>query len=177
MAVLRDIPRFNQISAPSPLDSDKEIVLSIDKGVVEKVGSIAWTNKLYAMSYNILGVIPPTNNAGLHEMESTEEDNSRGIKDAHAVFQGIRRPHIEEGGDESVFVYIIKPKYCYKYIPDMACTTKREPFPEKAVFAVYVNFDQEKDIGEVFNWELLKADPAEPHLPESSEHRYDRRVW
>ena len=177
MTGLLSVPDVQVATAPSPLDRNAQIEIVVDRTIIEKVGSIGWTHKIYGMYYNILGCPPPVNNAEYHERDSHSTDNSQGILDTHAVFKGIKRPHVGRGVDKSVYIYIIKPEYCYKFIPDMVCAAQRAPFPENAVFAVYIKLDEDDNTWEVFNWELLKADPSDPLLPENFNDRYDERRW
>lgn len=165
------------IRAPSPFDPKKDITLRIDRGIVGKLSEISSTHKLYQMYYNICGYPPPVNNIGYYERESKVVDNSCGIKDTHAVFQGLKRPHLAEDGDKSVFIYISKPDYIYKYKPGMVCVVARSRFPEQAVFAVYVNLDSSGETGEIFNWELVKSDPEDMRLPHNHKDRYDQLRW
>lgn len=159
----------------SPLNADNEISVRVDIGNVGKLSNIAWSHKLFAMYYNILGYPPPYNNVGYHEKDSEEVDDSKGILDAHAVFQGLKRPHIDEDGDKQVYIYICKPAFCYKRIVNMTCTIKRAPFPDGAVFAIYLNLDDDGSTGEVFNWEFVKCDADDPTMPEDFKNRYDQR--
>jgi len=165
------------IRAPSPSDLNEEIELRVDSSIVGKLSEISSTHKLYQMYYNLCGKLPPVNNIGYYEQDSDIDDNSKGIMDTHAVYQGLKRPHIDEDGDETVYIYITKPKYIYKYKPGMVCVVARETFPVGAVFAAYVNLDKEETSGEVFNWELVKCDPNDHRLPENSESRYDQTRW
>lgn len=166
-----------RIVIPSPQSAEEQIEVWVDSGIVGKLSSIRATHQLFALYYNVLGQLPPVNNAGYHEKDDQEADNSRGILDAHAVFQGLNRPHIEEDGDKSVYIYIVKPKYTYEYVPDMATTCRRKLAPEGAVFAVYVKLNEEGTGGEIFNWEFVKCDPQDQSLPEDHENRYDERRW
>ncbi|MDT8397350.1 MAG: hypothetical protein RQ899_01905 [Pseudomonadales bacterium] len=166
-----------QVIAPSPWDPDKEVRLRVDRGIVGKLGEIASTHRIYQMYYNVCGYPPPVNNIGYYERHSTEVDDSRGIRDAHAVFQGLKRPHLKEDGDKSVLIYITKPAYIYKYKPGMACVVARNPFPKGAVFAIYVNMDEGGDTGEIFNWELLKCAFDNDSLPDNYNERYDTVRW
>ncbi|MBT11368.1 MAG: hypothetical protein CMI02_04955 [Oceanospirillaceae bacterium] len=168
--LLTDIP------APAPYQRKTLCTLNIDQGTVAIFAGHRRTAKLFEMIYNIAGALPPVNNIGAHESDDIFPDNWGGIKHAHAVFKGIKRPFKDEGLDGHVFVYVIKPRYYYKYEVNMVCPAKRMETPKAVVLAVYVKFsDPSYTDGTILSWDWVRAD--EEDLPKGHTERYEERLW
>ena len=166
------------IAAPSPIDPSQRVSLRVDPTVMKKLSELRATTQILQFFYNICGCLPPVNNIGFHERDCVVEfpDHSKGIQDTLAVFQGLKRPCNDDGEDKLVFVYVTKPNYYYKFLPDMTCCAKRHSAPPKTVFAIYVKFDDESlTAGEIIQWEIVVADSAEPNYPQEFSERYDAK--
>lgn len=163
-----------------PSIKDGSIIrLNIEQERVRQLASLGRKSALFELLYNVCGIVPPVNNIGYHEQnEAPFQDNWGGMRHAHVVFQGIKRPMNGQDFDKNVYVYIAKPKYVYRFEPHMVCVAKRHDAPAGAVFACYVLFDDEQHTsGKVVNWEWLEVDQQDPMLPADYSERYDKRVW
>lgn len=158
---------------------DGTTVLDIAEGRVKQLANLGRKSALFELVYNVCGIVPPVNNIGYYEKDGTPfPDCWGGMKHAHVVFQGIRRPMNEQGFDKNVYIYVAQPKYVYRFEPSMVCVAKRHIAPAGAVFACYVLFDSEElSSGRVINWEWLDADQGDPSKPADWAERYDNEVW
>lgn len=83
-----------------------------------------------------------------------------------------------DGVDKDVYIYVVRPRYVYRFIAHMVCLARREAAPDGAVFVCYVVFnDALLEHGVVVNWEWVFADPEDPALPANYSDRYDEKVW
>lgn len=165
------------IFAKSPLGEFNGSQFLIPKQSIEPHVKARRHSKVYECFYNIGGVRPPVNNIGYYEKDCKFNDSWGGLTKAHALFKGITRPYINGNLDETVYIYVIKPKFVYKYEVSMVCPARRINAPEDAVFCVYVNFaDQSLSKGIILGWEWVFADKS-GKLPDDHENRYSERVW
>lgn len=167
---------FNAL-APSPDGSARMIELTVDAERVRQLAGLRRKTPLYELTYNVMGQLPPVNNIGYHEQDIFP-DHWGGVRRAHTIFKGLRRPMNDHDLDGNVYVYVMSPPYTYRYIAHMACTAKRYDAPVNTVFAVYVIFDDNNfDKGFIVNWEWIGADPDNPKLPRDHTERYEQQVW
>lgn len=145
---------------------------------IKQLASLGRRNALYEAFYNVCGILPPVNNIGHHEKKhSPFPDGWGGMKHAHVIFRGVRRPLTEDGIDKKIYVYAVSPRFVYEYVPDMVCCAKRKPAPKGAVFVAYVVFNTDFSKGEILNWEWVVADQEKPNYPANYKVRYDEEVW
>jgi hypothetical protein len=110
-----------------------------------------------------------------------------------AIFQGIKRPFLDDGLDDFVFIYISNPEETYHYYPrDRFEGTGPYPdyAPSNSVFATFVSLAPPvveaicKDLGStddnirgaVLAWEWTTASEGDPRLPNGFATRYRRRI-
>lgn len=169
---------LTQIRARAP-DADGTVVtLSVEPTLIQRLASAKLTNKLFDFSYVICGIPPQVNNIRFHERRTAPVEPPRGLLDPHAIYQGIRRPMIDEGIDGSVYVYILRPEHHYRYIPHMVCVAKLVAPPRNTVFVAYVQYgDNDFNNGNIVGWDWVKADPDRPDMPKQFGDRYEREVW
>ena len=149
---------------------------------LERVGQFAGSGRLtplFELLYNVCGIVPPVNCIGYHERDQPPfQDGWGGLKRAHTVFRGIKRPMNGDGFDRDIYIYVVSPPFSYRHIVDRVCPAKRVGAPEGTVFVAYIKFDDEEfSSGEVLNWEWVMADPNCPRYPEGHASRYDEKVW
>lgn len=167
---------FETVS-PSPDGGNRMITLTVDAERVRQLAASRRTTALFELAYNVLGKVPPVNNIGYHE-QSAFPDHWGGMRHTHAIFRGLKRPMNDHDLDGAVYVYVLSPRFTYRYIADMACTAKRFEAPENTVFAVYVIFeDNNFDRGSIVNWEWVGSDPDDSRYPRDYRDRYEQRVW
>lgn len=164
--------------APSPAGDHTLISLAVEPERVQQIAKLGRRTPLFELIYNVCGIRPPVNNIGYHE-DDLFPDNWGGMQHTHAIFKGLRRPMNNHGLDDRVYVYLMQPRYTYKYVPNMVCVAKRHPAPTGSVFAVYVTFKDETEFigGTIVNWEWVLSDPDSPQYPKGFETRYDQRIW
>lgn len=168
--VLTDIP------APAPYRLKELCTLNVHPETVKIHANQRHLTKLFEMIYNICGALPPVNNIGAHEKDHDFPDHWGGMKHAHALFKGIKRPFQDDGLDNHVFIYVIKPHYYYEYVVSMVCPAKRKKTPDGIVLAVYVKFtDSDYTEGVILSWDWVRADDND--LPKGHQQRYDERLW
>jgi len=166
-----------EAAAPSPDGGNRMITLAVDAERVRQLATSRRTTALFELIYNVLGKVPPVNNIGYHE-KSVFPDNWGGMIHTHAIFKGLKRPMNDHELDGAVYVYLMSPRFTYRYIADMACTAKRFDAPKDSIFAVYVIFeDNNFDRGSIVNWEWVSSDRHAPRYPRDYKDRYEQRVW
>ena len=118
---------------------------------------------------------------------------TKGLLAATAVFRGIRRPRIDAGRDETVYVYVTSPPRTYEYTRKFEAVSSA-PKPVNSVFVAYVELrtgltisDQQitplNDAlaagirGTVNYWEWVLASSEEKSLPNDYQKRYSERMW
>lgn len=82
-----------------------------------------------------------------------------------------------DGDDEKVYIYVLKPNKVYKYIAHMVCMAKQIPAPSNSVFLVYTIFKEDFFKGTIVNWEWVPCDSLNSELPEDYDTRYTTRIW
>ena len=179
-----DMERIKQgvvnIAGPSPIDSARKVQFEIDDRAIEYYCKDGKLSSIFQVFYNVAGVPIPVNSFGFHEQHESEEfpDHFGGIRHTVAVFQGVKRPLDDVGFDRNIFVYVTDHRYSYEYIPHMVCIAKRREMPKDSVFVIYVYFENEADdVGQIRDWEWVKAGDSNPPLPENCGIRYEREKW
>jgi hypothetical protein len=133
-------------------------------------------NQIFEAYYNLCGRVPPVNNIGYHE-STPFPDNWGGIRRAHLIFRGLKRPCKNPGVDSEFYTYVTKPRFRYKYTPGMVCTAKRVDVPDGLLFVAVVSYQDDKDLGEILNWEWVEVSERNPDCPTCYDSRYDEEVW
>jgi hypothetical protein len=65
----------------------------------------------------ILGAEPPV--LGCAHRNRKMKGELTKLADAHALFQGIKRPLADDDDGSQVLAYVLKPKFMYENSPDM----------------------------------------------------------
>jgi hypothetical protein len=111
-----------------------------------------------------------------------------GLMAASALYQGIKRPRINPGGDERVLVYVTNPPHSYTY-PDRNALPIRAPKPKDSVFVAYAELfadgldrsrlegaPSEID-GVVHFWEWVISSEEDRLIPAGAAGRYAACCW
>jgi hypothetical protein len=119
------------------------------------------------------------------------------LKNATALFQGLRREMFAPRVDERVYVYLSTPEHDYVYPTDRATAEMARPLrvkaPEQSIFATFALISQ-RDVSEigddlrsyegtemdglVLGWQWTHpVDANTPTLPAFPETRYARGIW
>jgi len=116
-----------------------------------------------------------------HDLEVAKSELTR-RRDAHACFQGVRRPCAEDGDGDNVVAYVLKPNVVigYKALPPAMLAVK-EVIPGDLVLVAYVRLDapvtETGPIGVLTHWQFVEADAADCMLPKGYKERYAKRLW
>ncbi len=173
------INQLKKVQVRHPIDGT-EITVAPNPRLMQQLAGTRQIAKLFDYSYVLCGLPPQVNNIGYFERNSTIEDEheNRGLLRAHAIFRGLKRPCIDDGVDAEVYVYVMKPRFTYRYAPGMVCAAKRTDAPRDSVFVTYIRFiGQEFDRGEIVGWDWVPCDAQEQRLPAGYNERYSGEVW
>ena len=102
--------------------------------------------------------------------------------DAHACFQGVRRPIAEDADGDGFLAYILKPTvfFLYEPRPPLVLCLKEE-VPEDLVFVAYVKLDNPAETnatkGVLTHWHFVEADKRDALLPAGFDQRYVKQLW
>lgn len=165
------------VKSPFPGEDFREVAISANNERMRQLAGTRRPVQLFEAYYNVCGLVPNVNNIGYHEQDIRFQDNWGGIRRAHVIFKGIKRPCKNSGNDEDIFVYVTKPKFRYRYEPGMVCVAKRVEAPDNVLFVALVSFPPGQDVGEVLNWEWVETDPDGSQKPIGYADRYDQEVW
>jgi hypothetical protein len=111
-----------------------------------------------------------------------------------AIFQGLNRPFLGPGVDETIYAYVSSPPENYTFLSDDKSSGSgphRIPVPRESVFVTFVSFAQDMvdnvrrsldpadraSGGAVLFCEWTMASRAEPSLPRDRDTRYRRIIW
>lgn len=180
MAVLAAADKFSNTRKVRCVAPDKSnCYVEVSEVYMKRHGAAGRTNKLVEYWSLIVGVKPPMNNIGKHE--NFKEFPLSGMKDAHALYRGIKRGCNENSDGSDVFIYLIKPQYHYELIPDMVCMAKCSPVPDDWILAVYVRFADQEDndgvSGTIIDWHFVRAQGHDKMKPCDESTRYEERIW
>lgn len=167
------------VLAPSFDDPEKLMKLAVDASWILNNAAHARRQPLMDFWALVQGSAPPVNNVGYHEGGTVPD--LPGLKAAHALFCGLKRPIDDADHDGEVYVFVTLPKEMYHYVADMVCVAKAREVPRDAVFACYVRRYQQETgdgiSGRILAWEWVKAVPEEPTLPQDWQERYQAERW
>jgi hypothetical protein len=132
--------------------------------------------------WSVLLGIPPKINLVTQFNQDAGVGLSRLI-DAHACFQGIKRPLAEDGNGEKLLAYILKPAHFYEFRPHPACVAYKADVHADLVFVAYAKLDEpcgpdgHPIKGVLTHWQFVESATENPELPIEFDTRYDRRLW
>jgi hypothetical protein len=112
-----------------------------------------------------------------------------GLLEAHALFQGLKRPCLMLGHDADICVYVLSSASTFVYranVKNKSVGPERYPKPDASVFVVYANLSMRQNQSEsgqvaldgvILFWEWILADQDQPLLPAQHGSRYVKRIW
>lgn len=129
----------------------------------------------------VMGLPPPVLGVGASKNYPPAAGLSS-LRQAHACFEGLKRPIGNQDGGDGVVVYVTKPSCAYRYRPSPTGTAEKFSVPEDVVFLTCVKLDVPYEpnamaSGVVTHWLFSEADPNGPDLPVEFETRFARRLW
>jgi len=150
-----------------------------------------FTDRLEAKAGEYFGLVHGNWNEYVGDDELVDGGTS-GLLGATSLFRGIRRPRLDDGRDEQIYVYVLNPKWSYTYKRDESGLRRTEK-PYNSVFVAYVELRNDgaaleeaeklsQDVksqirGVVQFWEWVLAADDDKTLPDSFNARYDERMW
>jgi len=165
-----------KVIARSP--SGAQATLSVEPNRVQQLAKNGRYNPIFELFYNVCGILPPLPNIDYATRDSLFADNWGGLRRAHAIFKGLKRPLATENRDSEIYVYVLSPRYVYEYEASMVCIAKRKEAPIGALFLVYVIFNDESLLhGTILNWEWVISAKSNTRLPKDYKSRYEEEVW
>lgn len=169
---------FLPVNAPSPDSSGGFVELLVNRSRIQDIAETGRNNDIFALFYNVCGVVPPVNNIGYHENNSFKDDWG-GLRHSHVIFRGLKRPFHEQNHDSNVYIYVTCPRFVYRFVTDnMVCPAKRVDSPPNSVFVSYVVFKEDSfKVGEIKSWEWIVADKNNSRFPADYSSRYEEKVW
>jgi hypothetical protein len=110
------------------------------------------------------------------------------------IYQGLKRPFLGPGVDDTIDAYVSRPHLSYTYRPEKILTNaelRTLPAPINSVFIAFVSLAigvvEEARIasrpagpeidGAVRYWEWTMASESDPNIPRDADSRYGREVW
>lgn len=182
MADLPQDQRLRPICEPFDVKSPfrEGTVKAVVKPDNERMRHLAKTRRpiqIFEAYYNLCGLLPEVNNIGYHEQADPFPDNWGGIRRAHLIYKGLKRPCKTHGQDSEFYIYVTKPRFRYEFQGGMVCVAKRVEAPANFLFVAIVSFAKDKELGEILNWEWVEECEDNPGYPIEFETRYDKEVW
>jgi hypothetical protein len=175
-----DLPQL--IDAPSPYD--KSTVCRLRTASFDALKGARAGRRDPMMTYwsIIMGMTPPGVALREDDIELATPNNFISINDAHACFQGLRRPVADDQSGQTMVAYILKPRLAYGY-HYVSAEAGIYIVPRNVVFAAYARLDWPIELrptaiaGVLTHWEFVPADQTDTMLPDDWADRYDTRRW
>lgn len=129
----------------------------------------------------VIGTPPPVLGVGAEKNYPSAAGLSS-LRQAHACFEGLKRPVGNQNGGDGVVVYVTKPAAAYRYRPSMTGTAEKFDVPDDLVFLSCVRLDSPYHPGDVASgiithWLFSETDPDNRMLPIDYATRFARRLW
>lgn len=165
------------LRARSPEDRNRSCRVRVNALDLQKAAENRRRHPAYEFWSVLAGKAPP-----VPHREADAEVGLTSLFDAHACFQGVKRPVAEDGDGAQFVAYILKPKWFfhYEFKPPLVLSTKRA-VPDDLVFVAYVRLDEPAETngkkGVLTHWHFVEADPRDPTMPVGFDERYVRQLW
>jgi hypothetical protein len=165
------------IKARSPFDVDRICEFRVSRSDVFKAADSRRRQPAYQYWSVLEGKPPPVPTDAVDA-----SDGLVNLLDAHACFQGIKRPAGEDDGGEEFVVYVLKPRsfFAYEFRSPIVFSTK-EAVPPDLVFLAFVRMDQPSEPGTIkgvlTHWDFVDADERDEMLPVEYDTRFRAPLW
>jgi hypothetical protein len=166
------------VAAVSPFDPEP-VIYRIARHDVEKARAAMRRQPIFDLWSIVLGEPPQVPNVA-----PAKPGELTCLAEAHACFQGIRRPVGLDDDGSSMLAYILRPRTHYVYEPSMVCVAAKQAVPADLVFAAYVRLDEPfgakfpGTTGVLTHWQYVEADSdGQVLLPVDYQTRYHKRMW
>lgn len=165
------------IRARAPEDRSRSCRVRVNREDVVKAAGRRRRQPAYDFWSVLNGKPPPVPNR--------EADPNSGLMtlfDAHACFQGVRRPIAEDADGDRFVAYVLKPSHFFVYDarPPLVMCLKRVVDAD-LVFVAYVRLDEPMHTnavkGVLTHWHFVEADSRDNRLPDDFDHRYVKQLW
>jgi hypothetical protein len=133
----------------------------------------------------VIGELPGF--AGVERYLEEFNEARTALSQAHACFQGLKRPIGDDDHGFDVVAFVTKPKMTFSYSPDFGCMIKPKRIPNDLVLVTYAQLDRDcgtanqrpklSATGMVIHWEFVEADATDLSLPIGFGERYRKRHW
>jgi len=168
------------VEAPSEADRTISCIFRLSSSDSVKMARACRRQPIFELWSCVLGVPPPV--PGCKHRNRRVAGRLTRLKEAHALFKGIKRPLAEDDDGAQVLAYVLKPEFMYEYDPGMVSVALRVSVPQDVVFVVYVRLNNLGDgsdamVGTITHWSFVEADQDNPMLPVEYSSRYRNRLW
>lgn len=170
-----DLP--TTIRARSPEDRNRPCRVRVNRDDVVKAAANRRRQPAYDFWSVLTGKAPP-----VPHRETDPDTGLLSLFDAHACFQGVRRPIAEDPAGDGFLAYVLKPKAFFLYEPRpplILCL--KEDVPADLVFVAYVKLDNPAETnatkGVLTHWHFVEADRRDGRLPVDFDQRYVKQLW
>ncbi|WP_143149196.1 hypothetical protein [Hyphomicrobium sp. CS1BSMeth3] len=171
------------IAAKSPFDPSAACCHRVSGHDVRRAAENGRRQPAFEFWSVICGQAPPVNNVFSAAGRVEAEAGLISLSEAHACFKGIKRPLGEDDDGADYVVYVLRPRFFYRYVPSMVCVAEKVEVPGDLLFTAYARLDHPPDggatllIGTLTHWDFVEADANDPRLPVSFGNRYSERLW
>lgn len=170
---------FEQVVEAPSKDKDRMLRFGISKEFVDTNLAVRKLTPIYQLHAHDLGQLPPINLVS--ELKPAPELTT--LKDSLALFEGVKRPHVDENDGASVLVYVLKPKITIEWAATMKVMAQTVFPPTNSTFTALVRTDLELQDkqgpihGLVTRVEWTLTNSPDLFLPKNYDTRYDTRHW
>ena len=130
---------IDDLTVEAPSFDNPEVMkkLGVDASWINLNAIHARRQPLFDFWALVKGAPPPINCIGHHE--GYVFPDLPGLKSAHALFSGLRRPIDTSHNGDDVYAFVTLPKVLYISVVDMVCLARMHQVPKNAVFTCYVS--------------------------------------
>lgn len=173
-----NLPRT--ITGRSPFNRDRLAEFRVCQSDVVKAAENRRREPAYEFWSILAGQLPPVPGAD-RLVEYGDQDLSK-LMDAHACFQGVKRPCADDGDGSQIVAFILKPSSFFAFDPRPPVPRMNKKKVDKdLVFVAYARLDEPcgaaPHMGVLISWEFVEADDNDQSLPHDYANRFVNRLW
>jgi hypothetical protein len=170
------------VVALSPTDKTRTCRFRLSRQDATRAAQDHRLQRIWEFWSAVIGEPPPVPNVKTWGANHPAEEGLTQLVEAHACFQGIKRPMAEDSTGEQVVIYVLKPRFFYEHAINLVCAAAKRATPSDLVYVAHARLDVPYDpenstIGVVTHGGFVQVDPHDPLLPENHRERYDKRLW